>query len=283
MKKQRESKKKITDDEEDFIKSNCNTPIMIACHQGHADVVKNLLEKGSDINCKRGNEYIIASPLMVAAEQGHLEVVKVLLNARINRSNLDDCIEEALVLAEEKGFKEIEQLLVEAFKIPTAEVELIKAITEGLDSGQIHINSIDPIEGMSLLMGAVSNNQKHLAKWLIEKGINVDAQEGKYGLTALMVALQQDNIEIVKLLLDAKANINIQINGLRITALIGAVLKGNIEMVKLLIAHKPDLHIIDGKGNTALMLAGLLRKVGIAVLLREAEEQNNTEGKDEGI
>jgi ankyrin repeat protein len=168
------------------------------------------------------------------------------------------------------------------FKISPADAEneLIEIITKDIDSGVFHINS--KIEDMTFLMFAVSNNQKHLAKWLIEKGINVDAQGADYGLTALMMVVAQDNIEMVKLLLDAKANINIQSTcGARMTALTAAVVKGNIETVKLLIAYKPDLHIIDEEGNTALMVAELMHRVGIAVLLREAEEQNNIEGKNE--
>jgi ankyrin repeat protein len=95
-----------------------NTSITFACHQGHADIVKILLEEGARISCKRnqdaqGNGTLIASPLMVGVEHGHLEIVKMLLNARQGRV-LDDCIDTALAMAEAKGFKEIEQLLVEA-------------------------------------------------------------------------------------------------------------------------------------------------------------------------
>jgi ankyrin repeat protein len=192
------------------------------------------------------------------------------------------------------------------FNISPAEEEIIEAITKEIDSGLIHINSKDPIADMTFLMFAVRCNQKGLAKWLIEKGINIDAQERADGLTALMIAVGNDNLDMVKLLLEAKANINIQstckevrlttlmgsvVQGNiemvklfiahKLTALMGSVVQGNIEMVKLFIAHKPDLHITNTEGYTALMMAELMNKIGIAVLLREAEEQNSLEGKDE--
>jgi ankyrin repeat protein len=169
------------------------------------------------------------------------------------------------------------------FNISPAEEEIIEAITKEIDSGLIHINSKDPIADMTFLMFAVRCNQKGLAKWLIEKGINIDAQERADGLTALMIAVGNDNLDMVKLLLEAKANINIQstCKEVRLTTLMGSVVQGNIEMVKLFIAHKPDLHITNTEGYTALMMAELMNKIGIAVLLREAEEQNSLEGKDE--
>lgn len=97
--------------------SASNTAITFACYHDHTEVVKILLENGANINCKRrqddqGSGYIIASPLMVAVEHGHLEIIKILLTAR-DENVADDCIDTALAIAEAKGFKEVEQLLIE--------------------------------------------------------------------------------------------------------------------------------------------------------------------------
>ena len=53
------------------------TPLWCAAEKGHEAVVKLLLEKGADTECK--HRYDDSTPLWCAAEKGHEAVVKLLL------------------------------------------------------------------------------------------------------------------------------------------------------------------------------------------------------------
>ena len=52
------------------------TVLMVACMQGHYEIVKCLLESGADVNVKDKQNW---TALMKAADKGHVELVKLLL------------------------------------------------------------------------------------------------------------------------------------------------------------------------------------------------------------
>ena len=52
------------------------TVLMVACMQGHYEIVKCLLESGADVNVKDRQSW---TALMKAAEKGHTDIVKLLL------------------------------------------------------------------------------------------------------------------------------------------------------------------------------------------------------------
>ena len=57
------------------------TPLYIASHEGHLEIVKVLIAGGGDVNKadKYGN-----TPVHVVSEYGHLEIVKVLISNNAN-------------------------------------------------------------------------------------------------------------------------------------------------------------------------------------------------------
>ena len=58
-------------------KDNNNvTPLYFAAYKGHIEIVKYLVERGADVNCKDNNN---DTPLYVAAANGHTEIVKYLI------------------------------------------------------------------------------------------------------------------------------------------------------------------------------------------------------------
>ena len=52
------------------------TPLHIACHYGHWEVAKLLLEEGADVEAKTKTGYM---PLHQAAQQGHEHIIELLL------------------------------------------------------------------------------------------------------------------------------------------------------------------------------------------------------------
>jgi hypothetical protein len=60
--------------------------------------------------------------------------------------------------------------------------------------------------GETLLHYAVMGNQFEVAKWLIDKGVTVNAFDSKYNSTAFHYAAHYGNLEIVNLLVDANAS-----------------------------------------------------------------------------
>jgi ankyrin repeat protein len=59
-----------SDDDED-------APLSIACSQGKYDLVKNLIENGSDVNQR---DHANLTPIMRAAKNGHRNIVKLLVS-----------------------------------------------------------------------------------------------------------------------------------------------------------------------------------------------------------
>ncbi|KAM3423938.1 hypothetical protein BST61_g1332 [Cercospora zeina] len=143
---------------------NHGNALYAASYQGYADVVRSLLEKGADIN---------AGALTAAFEEGHAEIVRLLLEkgADINAG--------ALAAASKRGHIEIIQLLLEK----RANVNAYKA-----------------------LHAAAARGYTEIVRLLLEKGAGADTG------SVLYAASQRGDVEIVRLLLDKGADVNAEAN-----------------------------------------------------------------------
>lgn len=91
----------------------------------------------------------------------------------------------------------------------------------------------------------------------------------KEGYSLLVLATYRGNNEVAKFLVEKGADINGTSNyG---SPLMAAVVKGNAEMAKLLLEHKADTSIADSSGNTALIYATIFKKYEIAEMLVKAK------------
>jgi len=86
-----------------------DTPLALASKLGNIKLVKQLLEKGSDVN-DSGFE----SPLYYAVEGKYIEIIKILLEAGADINFRNDEGYTALKRAAQLGYLEIVKLLVEA-------------------------------------------------------------------------------------------------------------------------------------------------------------------------
>jgi ankyrin repeat protein len=89
--------------------------LIVASRNGSKDVVAFLLEKGIDVNqTDKYDEIMWATALMYASQEGHAEVVKMLIqhkNIDINQQNENG--KTALMLASERGHEDIVKMLLE--------------------------------------------------------------------------------------------------------------------------------------------------------------------------
>jgi ankyrin repeat protein len=98
-----------------------NTPLTIASHHGHLDIVTFLMDHGANISARTNTGM---TSLMFASWKGHLDIVEFLVNrgAKVNDIRSDGG-QTSLMFASEYGHLEVVKFLVENKKDP-ANVDL---------------------------------------------------------------------------------------------------------------------------------------------------------------
>lgn len=119
----------------------------------------------------------------------------------------------------------------------------------------------------SALMAAVNSGKVEVVKFLLDKGVAVNAKRTNDGWTPLMLATFFGFDKVVNLLLDAGADVNLK-NNYGETALIHASFRGQDDVARILIAHGADLSPKNDKGYDALKAAELKRYTNISRAIR---------------
>ncbi len=164
-------------------------PIHDAAFGGDVAGVQTELDKGVDVNAKRGDG---STPLQGASEGGHEEIVELLITAGADLhattvSMLGGGGWIPLHSAARQGHRGIVELLIEM----------------GTD-----VNTRDSV-GKSTLHDATLEGHKEIVELLINKGADLNAESGYYG-TPLHVAGSIGHKEIAKLLIANGADLNVQ-------------------------------------------------------------------------
>ncbi|KAJ8396068.1 hypothetical protein AAFF_G00026000 [Aldrovandia affinis] len=162
------------------------TPLFLAAQQGHARVVKALLQAGADTNRVTDDE---AGPLFAAVDGGHIEVVELLVRngAEVNTSHSVSgwsCLHQAAF----KGHAEIVRFL----------------------AGVAHVNATDDFEITPLFVAAQYGQQRCL-QILADAGATVSCQSHDLA-TPLLIASQEGHLTCVEALLDRGADPNLFCN-----------------------------------------------------------------------
>lgn len=226
-----------------------STPLFFAAQNGHAEVVKLLLQRGANANRVAGRN---ATPLLIATEQGQTDVVKLLLAVRgINVNAASSTLQTPLGAAAEFGWEEIVALL--------------------LDAPGIDINPRNEW-GATPLIAAAQNNYPGIVDRLIRRGADVNrsfgkgttplakAAEGGFrrivksllrspeinfdratddGVTALSIASQNGHAAVVGMLLKKGANVNAT-HAPMLNPLQAACFHGRTAVIRLLLRHGAD-------------------------------------------
>ena len=140
------------------------------------------------------------------------------------------------------------------------------------------------------VIDAIKYNQPGIAKFLIEKGIDINAVDSE-GKNALMYAIRNELSEIAKLLIEKGIDIHaVDVKGKN--ALMHAIQIRNSEVAKLLIEKGIDIHTVNSNGENALIyaiennlpeVAKLLIEKGIdihAVIQKASDFYTNQNGKN---
>ncbi|KAH8728164.1 ankyrin repeat domain-containing protein [Phaeosphaeriaceae sp. PMI808] len=131
--------------------------------------------------------------------------------------------------------------------------EVAKDFLRTTKEDEISAVSVIDSRGQGSLVYAVEHGHYEMAKLLLDKGADVDAQGGGYG-NALQAASSKGHEQIVKLLLDKGADVNAQ-SGYHGNALQAASFRGHEQIVKLLLDKGADVNAQGGHYGKALQAA----------------------------
>jgi ankyrin repeat protein len=165
------------------IQINNNELLSLAAERGNLDIVKLLIEKGIDVNgYDRDYLWLLSHPLVRSIANGHIDIYQYLLDLTyVDKDTLN-------ILAIQEVARRGD----------------IKTLSFLIDNG-LDINSQDYFYKATPLMIAISENQWSMTDYLIDMGVNIDAQDFE-GQTALMIAVTNGSITMIKKILAARAS-----------------------------------------------------------------------------
>jgi ankyrin repeat protein len=209
--------------------SYSQTLLSIASSVGKKDIVKFLLDSGSDIEARDG---MSRTPLITAArETGGIEVIKLLVEKGASINAVDRAEDSALTLAAWRGFDDIVDYL----------------LSKGAD---VPVNND---KGSWLLSLAAGKGLERLFDVMAVKGADLGIKV-EDNATLLHKACEGGSIKIINTLLAADPNVKIpDADGW--TPLHYAAFKGRIEVIKLLLKQGADINAKNMRGESPLNIA----------------------------
>jgi uncharacterized protein len=259
------------------------TVLMTASRAGNVDAVRLLLERGADVNARE--KYKGQTALMWAAAERHSAVVKLLLERGADwKVRSFDRETKIPKLSAASSISPIPRggLPALAFAAREGDIESARVMLEG----GVDINYGD-VDNTTALIFAIMNKQYTFAKFLIDRGADVNIAGG-YGRTALYAIVDIRNedysalpnrktedplpaLDVFKGLLDRGANLNAALTAnlpgrsgmdsgdttlnIGTTPLMRAARAGDTAVIRQLLEKGADAKLTTKDGNTALMFA----------------------------
>lgn len=228
------------------------TPLHQCAMHGHLDLVREILDRGGNINILHARAHWTA--LAQACEHGRLPVVELLLARGADVEEWTGADRKvALIRAAEYGYTEI-----------------VKAM---LDQGKAKIDAADKWGKTSLSWAAVGGHTQTI-KLLLSKHAFVGVQDlNKY--TPLHRVAQKGHLSAAATLLDeGKANINMQ-NKDGWTPLAEACFHGHLDLVKLFLEKGAKKDIPTSKGNIPITLAKMEGRSQIVAFMEKHSQERD--------
>ena len=241
------------------------TPLMLAAHQGHADVVLTLLQHGAEVNLT--TQYG-ESALHFAIIQLHLPVIKLLVDHNADVDSATHLHNSPIHFAVKAKDIEVLRCLLEAGAVVDtasksqlclglatdfADIPLLELVLQQGASINTHLS----VCGQTALHRAVRKGRKELVQVLLEKGANANAVTSDCGETPIHVAAygEAENEDIMKMLIVHGADVDAIFEQYCRTALNIVMENGHEGCTKLLLENGADVAGMTNDGETPLHIA----------------------------
>ncbi|KAM4712547.1 ankyrin repeat domain-containing protein 6b isoform 2-T2 [Anableps anableps] len=251
--------------------------LLIASHKGQADNVVQLINKGAKVAVTKYGR----SPLHLAAHKGHLEVVRILLKAGCDLDIQDDGEQTALHRAAVVGNTDIISALIQEGcalerQDKDGNTTLHEVSWHGFSQSvkllvkagaNVHAKNK---AGNTALHLACQNGHTQSSKVLLLGGSRPDSQNHA-GDTCLHVAARYNHVAMLRILLGAFCSVS-EKNMVGDTPLHVAAALNHKKTVRLLLEAGADSHIHNNAGQTALDQARDHNNPEVALLLTKAPQ-----------
>ncbi|KAF6730391.1 Ankyrin repeat domain-containing protein 6 [Oryzias melastigma] len=251
--------------------------LLVASHKGQADNVVQLINKGAKVALTKYGR----SPLHLAAHKGHLEVVRILLKAGCDLDIQDDGEQTALQRAAVVGNTDvIGALIQEGCALDRQDKDGNTALHEVAWHGfsqsvkllvkagaNVHAKNK---AGNTALHLACQNGHAQSAKVLLLGGCRPDSKNTA-GDTCLHVAARYNHVTMIRILLGAFCSVS-EKNLVGDTPLHVAAALNHKKTVRLLLEAGADSHVCNNAGQTALDQAREHNNPEVALLLTKAPQ-----------
>ncbi|XP_048254579.1 serine/threonine-protein phosphatase 6 regulatory ankyrin repeat subunit B-like [Haliotis rufescens] len=209
------------------------TPVIAAACAGHKDVVKLLINAGSNVSLVEDHGYNI---FHIATCIGHLGMVKHILSQNIlDINSRTKCNRTPVMMAAKRGYRNVLAVLV----------------SKGADV------SLRDRRGNNILLYTCAGGQVEMVKYVLSLNKVDINRRGQRGWTSVMVAARLGNREMLDFLISKGSNVSLTANE-DTNILHAACIGGHLEMVKYVVSQDfVDINSRRWNGKTPLMLSAI--------------------------
>lgn len=163
-------------------------PLIVACQEGNAEVVKVLLERGADPNKAYKKGFTAAESVFSANSHNELEILKLLVDYGGDVSKSESGNSPLFEAAQKM--------------IYASDVNRKSEFAECVKFLLMYDSNLIDDKGYTILHYAVMAENLELTEYLIKTENQLLNYVNDYGETALSIAIDKDNQEIIKILKD---------------------------------------------------------------------------------
>ncbi|KAI9037068.1 NACHT nucleoside triphosphatase [Aspergillus affinis] len=224
---------------------------------------------------------LLTTLLHISCQSNLTSIVRALLSTNISPRTADERGNTALHYAARCGHSDIGRMLIgKGADLNVTNNNQSTALTAAVAHGQRLFIEFLLHEGANIdgnaLQTAARKGSAEVVQMLLDAGVDVNAQGGKYG-NALQAASDRGSKEVVQMLLDSGTDVNTQ-GGWYGSALQAASFRKSKEVVQMLLDAGADVNTQGGWYSSALQAASFRKSKGIVQILLDAGADVNAQG-----
>jgi len=249
-----------------------NTPLMVACENGHVDVVQCLLQRSSHKEVLHWCNSDGKTCFHLAALSGEVDLVNVLLQAGVRAYDVDSAGNTALVLS----------IWLRNFDFASSLLQAVGSFGLSADGLVDYVNCQGEL-GRNAAHWAALHGAVNLLDALtaaVDGRLDVDARDVA-GDTPLLLAAKADRVDALRWLIGRNCDVNAR-GELGRTALHWTVMSADRDAVERLLAvHGVAAAILDESDCTPLLLAAAHHRYAeMRLILRSAASDAGVDRRD---